>query len=223
MRYIGKRETSRIDAKMFYAEKRHEIRRLANLGILGHQPAIAAYCQVDAQERDTIVRSILLQKAASTTNIVDAIIDHRKRINDNLENGCEANAGDNKHGRCAEGTPVVDVLAQIPAVPEDTIKIRRTRFAMNHTVRWRRNKTASDSNGMQVQQEENNDATTVAYTSRILKCNRCGKGRETSWMQLRTNKGYRPYLAPVPSALCRSPPPQVCSQDGEQEQQEETR
>ena len=46
------------------------IRRLPGLGTLAHQPAIAAYCKVTKQERDTIIESLLMQKVGSNPKMM---------------------------------------------------------------------------------------------------------------------------------------------------------
>ena len=50
------------DGKMFTAEARQQITRFANLGMLGHQAAIAGHCKETNLERRTIANVILKQK-----------------------------------------------------------------------------------------------------------------------------------------------------------------
>ena len=62
VRYIMRHEATKEDSSLFVAGKRQELRRLASLGLLGHQPAIAAYCQTTNEESDSIIGSILTQQ-----------------------------------------------------------------------------------------------------------------------------------------------------------------
>ena len=48
-------------------DARNELRRLAKLGITGHQPAIAAYCQVNEEERQDTIEAILKQKVGNNS------------------------------------------------------------------------------------------------------------------------------------------------------------
>ena len=71
LRDITWHEASHEDGNLFKAEKRDELRRFADLGVLAHQLAIASYCKVSDVERVVIVESILQQKVRSnpeTTN-----------------------------------------------------------------------------------------------------------------------------------------------------------
>ena len=65
VRQITRHETSHQQAKWFTMEGRTKLRRLAKLGITGHQPAIAAYCKVDEGERQEITEAILKQKVGN--------------------------------------------------------------------------------------------------------------------------------------------------------------
>ena len=68
-RHIVKHEASHVGGKLFKAEHRQKLTRLAELGVRAHQPAIAAYCKVTAQERTTIINAILTQKAGTTPKL----------------------------------------------------------------------------------------------------------------------------------------------------------
>ena len=67
-RHIVLHEASHADGKLFKAEQRQKLKRLADLGVLAHQPAIAAYCKATEQERTTITNAILAQKQAPAAN-----------------------------------------------------------------------------------------------------------------------------------------------------------
>ena len=71
-------DASHIDGKMLKAEQRQRRRRLAGLGILAHQPAIAAYCKVTEEEKTTVINIILQQQVQSIANIVKQIVEPRE-------------------------------------------------------------------------------------------------------------------------------------------------
>ena len=41
------------------------LRRLGNLAVNGHQPAIAAYCKLSEEEKEDVANAILKQKVAN--------------------------------------------------------------------------------------------------------------------------------------------------------------
>ena len=59
VRHIMRREADSGQSKWFKAERRDKLRRLAKLGTVGHQPAIAAYCEVRKEGRDVIIESLV--------------------------------------------------------------------------------------------------------------------------------------------------------------------
>ena len=61
-RQIAKHEIGATQAKWYKAEERVHLRRLAGLGIKGHQPAIAAITRLTKEDEKTIIDSILDQK-----------------------------------------------------------------------------------------------------------------------------------------------------------------
>ena len=65
VRHIMRHEVENEQSKWFKAEGRNRLRRLAKLGIIGHQLAIVAYCKVSMEERDTIIECLLKQKVGS--------------------------------------------------------------------------------------------------------------------------------------------------------------
>ena len=73
VRHIAKHEVSEEDGRTFTTERRQQLRRLVDLGVIGKQPAIAAYCQTAVKEDDAIIESILIQNAGSITNTVKLI------------------------------------------------------------------------------------------------------------------------------------------------------
>ena len=62
VRHITRHETVHQQANWFTMEGRTKLRRLAKLGITGHQLAIAAFCKVNEEERQEIIEAILKQK-----------------------------------------------------------------------------------------------------------------------------------------------------------------
>ena len=66
------------DSLLFKLEDRQFLRRLATLGILGRQPAIAAQCKITKEEEERVATSILLQKMGTTTKCIEIIEEARK-------------------------------------------------------------------------------------------------------------------------------------------------
>ena len=65
VRHIMRHETAVDQSKSFHAGSKNRLRRFAKLGLLAHQPAIAAYCKVIEEERGVIIESLLQQKVGS--------------------------------------------------------------------------------------------------------------------------------------------------------------
>jgi len=65
VRQIAKHELEPCQSKLFHMESRGRLRRLADLGIYGHQPGIAAHVHVKPEEEEKIVEAILKQKVGS--------------------------------------------------------------------------------------------------------------------------------------------------------------
>ena len=51
VRHVAKHEAEQEKAKWFKADTRSNLRRLNDLGVSGHPPAIKAYCQMTKQEQ----------------------------------------------------------------------------------------------------------------------------------------------------------------------------
>lgn len=70
------------DGKAFTAERRHQITRLAKLGVIGNRAAILGHCKVTEEERNTITEAILKQKRGATAKgfkiIKDAMKSHKE-------------------------------------------------------------------------------------------------------------------------------------------------
>ena len=81
-REITRSEANHEDGQVFRAEKMDQICRLADLGILAHQPAIAAYAQVTDIERDEVTRCILSQKVGANPKALRILDQHLTQIKD---------------------------------------------------------------------------------------------------------------------------------------------
>ena len=79
-RDIMHREASFEEGSLFKAEKRDKIRRLAGLGVLAHQPAFAAYCEVGDEERGNFIRCIMQQKDGPNAKVLKPVDEHLRRI-----------------------------------------------------------------------------------------------------------------------------------------------
>ena len=65
VRQIARHELGPKQAILFLMEDRSRIRRLARLGVYGHQPGIAAHVKTSEKEEEAIVESIVTQKVGS--------------------------------------------------------------------------------------------------------------------------------------------------------------
>lgn len=74
-----KREASIEDGPLFNAEKRDKVRKLAGLGVLAHQPAIAAYCEVTEEEMENLTRCIMQQKIGSRSKVSEIVHEFPKK------------------------------------------------------------------------------------------------------------------------------------------------
>lgn len=175
VREIIRREATRDEISMFKVDRRDELRRLADLGVLAHQPAIGAFCDTTDDERDTITRCIVQQRVGATPKALKTV---EEQITD-LRN--------------TRG------LLPPTGLQANTILIKKAKVALNHTVKWKRNiNTAFHPR----RQPAHRDSPEVRrYTSRLLKCTKCDHSKETRWMQLRTRRGYRDIYCSNP--ICK--------------------
>ena len=142
---------------------------MARFGIQGHQPAIAALCKINKEEKEGITGDLLRQKVGSNPKNIKAyqeLMERRRRLD-----------------------ATTDEKGKAEPTRAKQIRVRRARLAMGTTVRWKRVRKQESVEEMEVdtgaQQEVRN------YKTRILKCTRCEAPQETVWMQLRTKVGYR--------------------------------
>ena len=82
VRHIMRREADSEQSKWFKAEGRNRLRRLAKLGIIGHQLAIVAYCKVSKEERDVIIENLLKQKVGSSPKTMKIFDDYKKAVDE---------------------------------------------------------------------------------------------------------------------------------------------
>ena len=62
------------DKKLFAADKRQHLRRLASLGVYGHQPSTRTYCSITEEENFSIIEAILQQKVAPVQKHIQHIL-----------------------------------------------------------------------------------------------------------------------------------------------------
>ena len=79
VRHIAKYEAEQGKAGWFQMDNRANLRRLNDLGVNGHQPAIKAFCQVTNQEKEQIVEAILKQKNAKNKKAETIYLERRER------------------------------------------------------------------------------------------------------------------------------------------------
>ena len=75
---IAKHETSDLDRMLFVVEERQHLRRLAGLGVLAHQPAIAGQCKITDEERLEVATRIVQQKVGIKPKTIKAVEDFLK-------------------------------------------------------------------------------------------------------------------------------------------------
>ena len=66
VRQIARQDADVEQAKWFQADNKPQYRRLKNLGVLEHQPAISANCEVDPLTMKDIEEAIIARKARCT-------------------------------------------------------------------------------------------------------------------------------------------------------------
>ena len=69
VRHIAKYEGKQGKTGWFQMDNRPNLRRLNDLGVTGHQPAIKAYCQITGQEKEKIVEASLNQKNGNNKKV----------------------------------------------------------------------------------------------------------------------------------------------------------
>ena len=148
-------------------DERSKLRRLAKLGIQGHQPAVTAFCKMTKKEKEVITGSLLKQKVGSNPKSTKAYNEFAERRRKQEEGSAEEGLGQG---------------------PSEKIRVRLARIAVGTTVRWKRARkegAPEEEKGKEQRQDQR-----MNYTTRILTCTRCEAPQETKWMQLRTVEGY---------------------------------
>lgn len=94
---ITKHEVISAQANWFRSEERVHLRRLADLGILNHQPAVAAFVKTTRQEELEITKAILQQKMGHNSKSEQFIEDFfkDKQVGDDAAEGLSSK-GPNK-------------------------------------------------------------------------------------------------------------------------------
>jgi len=76
VRQIAKHELEPQQSNLFKMEGRSRLRRLAGLGIYGHQPGIAAHVAITPEEEERVVEAILRQKVGSCSKTMKQYREH---------------------------------------------------------------------------------------------------------------------------------------------------
>ena len=79
VRHIFKHEEGQGQGRWIRMDNRSNLRRLNDLGVFGHQPAIKAYCQMTKDEKAKVTESILKQKIANNRKAEATFVEHRER------------------------------------------------------------------------------------------------------------------------------------------------
>jgi predicted metal-binding protein len=163
VRQIMRHEAGPREAKWFLVEGRARLRRLAKLGATGHQPAFAAYCKTNLEEKQAVTEAILGQKVGANVKAMKNYTEFRQRARE----------------------------AEQPS--RDTILVKLARIAFGAAPRWKRIVQMGPANhdGAPGGGTEPEDEDKINYSTRMIACTRCGSRQETRWMQLRTREGFR--------------------------------
>ena len=84
VRHIFRHEVRNGKAKWFRMDSRANLRRLGNLGVSGHQPALMLFCHMTREEKDIITEAILKQKVANNRKADAVYAEHLGKIRDNV-------------------------------------------------------------------------------------------------------------------------------------------
>lgn len=144
-------------------EARPQWRRLALLGIEGNQPAISAFCKTTKEEDDKIAEAVVKQKVGANPKTVRTHTDATRSRNEEAEG--QRN--------------------------EPKTLYHKAHIACGAAVRWKRSITEHASSEEGKQDDSQDQDCRPTYLSRLLSCVRCCHPNETSWMQLRSQKGFR--------------------------------
>ena len=115
VKQISKHEADSTKQKWFQMEQRQRLRRLADLGVEGRQPAIAAYVRMSKQEKERVARSIVSQKVGANPKSLRSYEEH-------LERSKEGSQEDDRQ----------------------TIKIKKAKIAFRNVVKWKRKEDGED-------------------------------------------------------------------------------
>ena len=83
VRHVTKHEVKQGKGKWFKMDTRASLRRLNDLGVSGHQPAIMAFCQMTKSEKAQVTEAILKQKVANNKKAEALYTEHRERQQQN--------------------------------------------------------------------------------------------------------------------------------------------
>ena len=132
------------------AEGRNRLRRLAKLGIIGHQPAIVAYCKVSMEERDTIIERLLKQKVGSNPKRMKTYYEYKKAVDE-----AEAAATPQQDDHSGTATTNSSSPSDVPNSQGLKIRIKHAKVALGAAVRWqRRRKQEAKEGGNKVGEKE---------------------------------------------------------------------
>ena len=117
VRHIFKHEVKHGKGKCFRMDNRSNLRRLSDLGVSGHQPALMIFCQMTKKEKESIIEAIRKQKVANNRKAEAQYTEHRERTTEK---------------------EAVDQAAGTQSDWDDTILLRIARIAYGSAVKWRK-------------------------------------------------------------------------------------
>jgi hypothetical protein len=158
VRHVTRHEVKNGKGEMYRVDNRASLRRLNDLGVSGHQPAIMAFCQMTKREKTKITEAILKQKAANNKKA--------EKLYDEFQQ---------RQTRSEESVQTAETFKE----QGDRILFRIARVATGTAVRWKREIKANSDCQMQTGKIEGIKGEEVKYHSRLLACTRCGSEQET--------------------------------------------
>ena len=165
-RHVINQDITKEDARIFAAEDKQQYKRLKGLGILGHQPAIKANCQLTASEERTITKAIFAEKRGVTDKQIKAFEENQA-----------------KEGQ-AENILIKRAKVDYTSCPKWKRVEKGGSFTHDSSTDGHNGNGQGDDMGLPV-------VRPWPYEERVIKCPACEANIETAKMQLFCHQGFR--------------------------------
>ena len=166
VRHITKYEIEPKAVRWFTADNRPSIRRLSNLGISGHQPAIAAYCKMTRDEKGKVTDAIMKQKVANNPKAEKQLAEHRERSKQDQESKVIIRITRVATGASVRWQRKLSHRAGNGANPEEENCIKEEVSYNTRMIACTRCSTKQGIKGMQLK---------ISVGFRAIHCNNCGQ------------------------------------------------